>query len=111
VEKNGGAIGDQGSGSACPTDAEEFAASLNRRCEAANELEKDLLTEVPLMYGSPGSWGNVGLARIRREEMLRRSGDDGLKTSGTKYEPLPFERATAALAVLLFLFVLLAKLA
>jgi hypothetical protein len=111
VEKNGEAVRGRGSASDRSTDAGEFAANLDHRREAANDLEKDLLTEVPLLYGSPGSWGNVGLARIRREEMLRRSGEWEVKTSGNKYESLPFERATGTLAVLLFLFVLLAKLA
>jgi len=87
-----------------PNDAEEFAASLKRRSKDAKELEKDLLTDVPLLYGQPGSWGEIGLARIRRDEMRRRSGDGEAKS-----EPLPFERATAALAVLIFLIVLFAK--
>ena len=86
-----------------PKNAEEFASSLGRRREAASELEKDLLTEVPLLYGQSG-WDEVELARIRRNEMRRRSGE-----GEGKAEPLPFERATAALVVLIFLIVLLAK--
>jgi hypothetical protein len=87
-----------------PDDAEKFAASLKQRSEAASQLEKDLLTEVPLLYGQPGSWGDIGLARIRRDEMRRRSGE-----KDPTPEPLRFERATAVLAVLLFLIVLFAK--
>jgi hypothetical protein len=101
-----------------PTGAAEFVESLERRRLAANELEKDLLNEVPLLYGSPdGGYtpdGDPGivLARTHREEMLRRNGYDVSEASGKKSEvSLPFERTTAALAVLLFLIVLFAKLA
>jgi hypothetical protein len=93
--------------------AAEFAESLERRRQAADELGKDLLNEVPLLYGSPdGGYtpeGDPGivLARIHREEILRRNGYDVSEASGTKSEvSLPFERTTAALALLLFLIVL-----
>jgi hypothetical protein len=100
-----------------PTDAEKFAESLNRRRQAADGLEKELLNDVPLLYGSPegpySPYGDPGvvLARIHREEMLRRNGYDVSDASGPLSEvSLPFERATAALAVLLFLIVLFGKL-
>jgi hypothetical protein len=117
VKSNGGKVGRTGAGgSVLPANAEEFAESLDRRRQAAIGLEKDLLTEVPLLYGSPGlqSHGDAGvvLARIHREEMLRRNGYDVSEACGTRSEvSLPFERTTAALALLFFLIVLLGKLA
>jgi hypothetical protein len=105
VSSNDGSAGDRASGSNSPTDAEEFVASLNRRREAANQLEDDLLNDVPMLYGLSSRWGTTKLAEIRRDEMRRRSGED----PEAKPEALPFERATAALTVLLFLFALVAK--
>jgi hypothetical protein len=103
-------------GSLGPTDAEQFAENLERRRRAANGLQKDLLDDVPLLYGSPdGGYtpdGDPGitLARIHREEMLRRNGYDASDACGEKSEvSLPFERTTAALAILLFLLFLFAK--
>jgi len=100
-----------------PANAEEFAASIERRRQAADGLEKDLLNDVPLLYGAPGGAGldalpaqgdpGVVLARIHREEMLRRNGYDPSDASGDPSEvSLPFERATAALALILFLITL-----
>jgi hypothetical protein len=101
-----------------PRNAEEFAEGLERRRQAADRLEQDLLNDVPLSYGSPeGGYtpeGDPGvvLARIHREEMLRRNGYDVSQASGTKSEiSLPFERTTGALAVILLLIVLFSKLA
>jgi hypothetical protein len=102
--------------------AEEFAESLERRQEAQDRLEKDLLNEVPLSYGMPGEVGfqfdprlrggdpGIVLARLHREEMLRRNGVDAFSASGTRSETtLPFERVTAALALMLALIFFLWK--
>jgi hypothetical protein len=94
--------------------AEGFAGSLRRRSQAAKGLEQDLLTKVPLLYGSPGSLepdGDPGitLARTHREEMVRRNGGGVMQVPGECSDvALPFERAMAALAVLLLLFFVLA---
>lgn len=92
--------------------AEDFAASLERRGQAAKGLEQDLLTEVPLLYGSPGSLephGDPGilLARIHQDELLRRNGG-GSPRYETKDRDvaLPFERVTAALAFALLALLL-----
>jgi hypothetical protein len=90
--------------------AEGFAESLRRRRQAAKGLKQDLLTKVPLLYGSPGSLepeGDAGitLARNHREELVRRNGGGVMRVSGERSDvALPFERAMAALAILLFLF-------
>jgi hypothetical protein len=100
-----------------PANAEEFAASIERRRQAADGLEQDLLNDVPLLYGAPGGVGldalppqgdpGIVLARIHREEMLRRNGYNLSGASGNSSEvSLPFERATAALALILFLITL-----
>lgn len=92
--------------------AEEFAANLKRRGEAAQGLEGDLLKEVPLLYGSPGQLephGDPGaiLARIHRDELLRRHGGGAFPSSTKQSDAaLPFERVTAALAVVLLLLLL-----
>ena len=91
-------------------DAEGFAASLKRRRQAADGLERDILTKVPLLYGSPGSLERDGdpgiaLARLHREELVRRNGGGVTQVSGKRSDvALPFERAMTALAILLFLF-------
>ena len=100
------------SGPAPAADPEAFAESLKRRRQAAHGLEQDLLTDVPLLYGSAGD-GDPGivLARVHREELVRRNGGGIPKPSARRSDVvLPFERAMAALAVLAFLFVLLGKL-
>lgn len=86
-------------------DPKEIAASLERRREAAKGLERDLLTEVPLLYGSPGNLepnGDPGtvIARIHREELQRRNGG-GAGTSQQRRSDveLPFEGAMTALAI------------
>ena len=95
--------------------AEEFARSLDQRRQAANGLEQDLLTEVPLLYGSPGSLepqGDPGvvLAQVHRDELLRRNGGGVFQGSAERSEvTLPFERATTVLALMLGLFVLCAR--
>lgn len=93
--------------------AEDFAASLRRRDQAARGLEKDLLTEVPLLYGSPGSMepqGDPGIviARLHQEELQRRN-DGGLPPSKRARSDvlLPFERATAILPFVLLLLLAL----
>jgi hypothetical protein len=93
-----------------PSSPEEFAARLKRRGQAAKGLEEDLLTKVPVLYGSVGGLepdGDPGilLAKIHREELLRRNGG-GISSSSSKRSnvALPFEGAIEALAVLLFLF-------
>lgn len=96
-----------------PSTSEEFAESLKRRRQAAQGLEKDLLTKVPLLYGSPGNLepgGDPGvvLAKLHREELLRRNGGGVLHPSSRRSDVvLPFERATTALALLLLLYAFL----
>lgn len=95
-------------------DPKAFAENLKRRRQAAQGLEQELLTNVPLLYGSPGQMeahGDPGivLAQLHREDMLRRIGGSPLQAAGRRSDVvLPFERATAALAILLWLFFLLA---
>lgn len=87
-----------------PGDAEEFAASLTQRRQAADGLEHDLLTKVPLLYGSADADPGIVLARIHREEALRRNGASGVKPSGRRSEvTLPYERFMVGLVILLFL--------
>ena len=101
-------------GSAPPASAGEFSASLERRRRAAQGLQQDLLTKVPLLYGSPDSLASGGdpgviLAQAHQEEALRRNGGGVLSRSRKRSDvALPFERSTAALAILLFLFFLFA---
>jgi hypothetical protein len=87
--------------------AKGFAGSLKRRGHAARGLEKDLLNEVPLLYGSPGHLtpdGDPGivLAKVHREDLVRRNGGG---VPGLAHEPshatLPFERMMVALVILL----------
>ena len=100
---------------ASPANAAEFAASLERRRQAAGGLEQDLLTKVPLLYGSPGSLephGDPGivLAKAHQEELLRRNGGGVFDRSRRRSDvTLPFERMTSALAILLFLLFLFMK--
>jgi hypothetical protein len=99
-------------GSVPSASPEDFAASLKRRGEAAQGLERDLLTQVPLLYGSPGSMepeGDPGilLARIHQEELQRRNGGGVFSSSRTRSDvELPFERTISMLAVLIFLWIL-----
>lgn len=90
-----------------PVGPEEFEASLKRRGKAARGLAQDLLTEVPMLYGSPGQMeaeGDPGivLARIHQEELKRRNGG-GVSCHSRSRAELPYERATGALAILLML--------
>ena len=104
-------------------DAEEFAENLKRRAQAAKGLEKDLLTEVPMLYGSadggivpmlntdgrvellPNGDPGIVLARVHREQMLRRNGYDISKASGTKSDvSLPFERTMKTLLIVYLIF-------
>ena len=90
-------------------DAAEFARQLSARSQAAKGLEKDLLHEVPLLYGSAGrleARGDPGivLADIHRDEIVRRNGGGMPPYSGTNTsESLPYERAMMVLAILLFI--------
>lgn len=92
-------------------DSEEFAASLKRRAQAAKGLEKDLLTEVPMLYGSPGPMeprGDPGilLARAHQVELLQRNGGGVPPASSRRSDVrLPFERTVVVLAVVLFLLI------
>lgn len=92
-------------------ETKDFAASLRRREQAAKGLEKDLLTEVPLLYGSPSSMepqGDPGivLAHMHQEELLRRNGGGAPPTSTARSDiSLPFERTMAILAIVLFLLI------
>lgn len=86
---------------------EAFSNSLERRRKAAKGLEHDLLTDVPMMYGSPDNLaanGDAGiiLAAIHRDELQRRNGG-GMPPSYSKEKSdnaLPFEHAVMAMAVL-----------
>lgn len=95
-----------------PANAGEFAAGLKRRRQAAHGLQQDLLTEVPLLYGSPDSLaphGDAGvvLAQAHRREMLRRNGGGVLNASSKRSDvALPFEGTVTAVAIVLFLFFL-----
>lgn len=93
--------------------AKAFAESLKRRGHAARGLEKDLLSEVPLLYGSAGQLtpdGDPGvlLTKIHREELIRRNGGG---VPGPTHKPshaaLPFEDMMVALVILLSLVFLL----
>lgn len=93
-----------------PASPDAFAARLEQRRRAAQGLEQDLLTEVPLLYGSAGDLpqGDPGivLAKAHREELVRRNGGGVLRPSSRRSEVrLPFERLMAALLVLFLLFV------
>ena len=105
-----------------PANASEFIESLDQRRRAQARLENDLLNEVPLSYGLPGEVGmqidpqisggdpGIVLARIHREEMLRRNGVDAFSASGSPTEVrLPFERTTAWLLLLITAILLFAK--
>lgn len=98
--------------STSPGSREEFALSLQRRGQAAKGLEQDLLTEVPMLYGSPGSMepeGDPGilLVRIHQEELQRRNGGGGPGPGRRSDVSLPFERMTAALPFVLLLLLIL----
>jgi len=117
--------GDEGriAGGSPPANAAEFVESLDRRRQAQDRLEQDLLNDVPLLYGLPGEVGfhdprdgpgdpGIIIARIHREEMLRRNGVDAFSASGDRSEVrLPFERTVLWLALLLCAIELLAKFA
>ena len=96
-----------------PKSLEEFAASLESRGRAAKGLEQDLLTAVPMLYGSPGCMepqGDPGilLARIHQEELQRRHGGGGPPHSRTRSDVLlPFERVMVALPLLILLLLIL----
>ena len=89
-------------------EAKTFAVSLERRGEAAQGLQKDLLTEVPLLYGSPnGGDPGVLLAKIHREEMVRRN-SGGIVVMSIVEAPAipPLNRTVLMLFALLLVFFL-----
>ena len=90
-----------------PENADEFRAGLSQRAEAAKRLEKDLLSEVPLLYGGPDRMAPNGdpgirLAQIHRDEMTRRNGG-GVPNSATNRSEvaLPFERGVLVFGLIL----------
>ena len=90
---------------------EEFARSLKQRGEAARGLEHDLLTQVPLTYGTPGEeHAEIVMGRLHREAMVARNGGGVLESPsrGRAEARLPFERLMEGLLVLLVLLYLLA---
>lgn len=93
-----------------PGSAAAFAAEMKRRGQAAKGLERDLLTKVPILYGSPGSLdphGDPGivLGKIHQEELLRRNGGGVFGSQRTVSDVrLPFERALRCLVILYFLW-------
>ncbi len=87
-------------------DADAFAAHLRQRAEAAQKLEQGLLTEVPMLYGSPGHHASAGdpgivIARLHREELLRRSSAMPVTRCEEPPAPLPYERFLIAVCVVL----------
>lgn len=73
-------------------EAQAFAAELQRREKAARGLERDLLYEVPLLYGSPSQFAPHGdpgviLAQTHRDALVARH-DGGVPEP---WSPLPSE--------------------
>ncbi|MEA1013732.1 hypothetical protein [Sphingosinicella sp. LY1275] len=107
-----GKAGHTAADSVSPSDREAFAESLKQRRRAADGLEQDLLTQVPVLYGSPGSLeprGDPGivLAQAHHEELVRRNGGGVLHRSSKHSEvALPFERLIIALTILICLILL-----
>ena len=114
METDGGKARPFGRRTRSPANAQEFAQDLERRRIAQDRLQEDLLHDVPLLYGQPGEAGfqidpenrvgdpGVVLARIHREEMLKRNGVDAFRASGTRSEVrLPFERLMICLVIFL----------
>ena len=88
-------------------DSETFSHTLEERRKAAEGLEHDLLTDVPMLYGSPDKFaanGDAGivLGAIHREELQRRNGGGMPYSSSRKPSDnsLPFEHAVGAIALL-----------
>lgn len=96
-------------------DADAFRASLKQRAEAAKGLERDLLTEVPQLYGSPDRLApngdpGIALARIHRDEMQRRNGGGvPVSTSKRTDATLPFERTLYVFAIIFLVLVFFLK--
>lgn len=93
---------------ALPSDknADAFVDHLRQRAEAAEKLEHGLLTEVPMLYGSPGRHAPEGdpgivIARLHREELLRRSGALPFWRSERRPTRLPYERFVIAIVLVL----------
>jgi hypothetical protein len=87
-------------------DGDAFAEHLRQRAEAAQKVEQGLLTEVPMLYGSPGPHepeGDPGIliARLHRGELLRRSGAMPVVRAGEPPERLPYERFLIVLGFVL----------
>lgn len=98
-----------------PRNADEFRASLKQRAEAAKGLEKDLLHEVPQLYGAPDRLApngdpGISLATIHRDELKRRNGG-GVPNSTTRRSDveLPFERAALILGLIAITVLLFSK--
>ena len=92
----------------------QFVESLRRRGKAAEALQKDLLTEVPLLYGTPGSLearGDPGiiLAEIHREELVRRNGGGVGNVRRETPETLPYENTMMVIAMVAGLILLLSS--
>ncbi|GGE86590.1 hypothetical protein [Sphingomonas prati] len=85
--------------------AAAFAADLRQRGLAARGLERDLIQEVPLLYGSSGRLepqGDPGivLAAMHRDDMVRRNGG-GIPVATRRARAfLPYEREMAGLSLL-----------
>jgi hypothetical protein len=112
MQKRSSRAGRSSADAAWPQDPQQFADNLKRRRKAAQGLERDLLTSVPLLYGSPGDAGDPGivLARAHREEMLQRNCCSFFRPSGKRSEVvLPWERAITAFAILLWLLMAFAE--
>lgn len=83
-------------------DVDAFAEHLRQRAEAAQKVEHGLLTEVPMLYGSPGPLepeGDPGIiiARLHRQELLRRSGVTPLPPTDEPPDRLRYVRVFIAI--------------
>jgi len=112
-EMESGGDGAHQSSEAFAEEARAFRESLEQRQRASEALQKDLLNEVPMLYGSPyrSPTGlpvirdpGIELARIHRKELLRRNGVKGSDSSKDRSAvALPFEGLVLALALLIFI--------
>lgn len=93
----------------------EFEALLEGRRKAAEGLASDLLTEVPLLYGTPGTLephGDPGIviAQAHQKELVRRNGGGTYSSKRSRSDvALPFERTVTCLAVLFLLLAFFAN--
>ena len=96
------------------SNADAFAAHLQQRAEAARKLEEGLLTEVPILYGSPGPHepeGDSGIviSRLHREELLRRSGTTPFVSTPDDLPRLGYGRLLVGIVIALEVFFLFAR--